>query len=131
MLQITIPYAAKPQGSKKAFLVNGRPVLVEASAGLKERRAEFISYIHGNIGDWSTPEPEHPIRVYIKLQFERPKTVKRLHMTTTPDIDKAARFILDILTKSGVVHDDRQITELQLVKTYGTYNATYIEVDYA
>jgi Holliday junction resolvase RusA-like endonuclease len=131
MLQITIPYAAKPQGSKKAYLVKGRPVLVEASPGLKERRAEFISYIHGNIGDWSTPDPDHPIRVYIHFRFERPKTVKRLYMTTTPDIDKAARFILDILTQSGVVHDDRQITELSLIKTYGNYNATYIEVDYA
>jgi Holliday junction resolvase RusA-like endonuclease len=131
MLQITIPYAAKPQGSKKAFLVNGRPVLVEASKGLKERRAEFIAYIHGNLGDWSTPDQDEPVRVFIEFQFERPKSSKRRYMTTTPDIDKAARFILDVLTQSGVIHDDKQITELALYKTYGEHNATYIELDHA
>lgn len=131
MLQVTIPLAPKPQGSKKAYVVNGRAVLVEASKGLKEHRQTFIGHIHAQLGDWVMPNPDHPIRVFIRMQFARPKTVKRLHMTTTPDIDKAARFCLDVLTQSGVINDDRQITELTLVKVYGPVNETLIEMDYA
>jgi Holliday junction resolvase RusA-like endonuclease len=102
--------------------------LVEASPGLKERRAEFIAYIHGNLGSWETPDPDEPISVYVEMVFERPKTVKRQHMTTTPDVDKTGRFILDVLTQSGVLHDDRQVTDLTLIKRYGANSTTYIEV---
>lgn len=128
MFQLMIPYAPKPQGSKKAFVIKGRPVLVEASAGLKVRRSEFIAFIKANLDGWITPTVDVPVHVSVEMVFERPKTVKRIHMTTTPDIDKTGRFILDVLTQSGVVTDDRQITDLTLIKRYGAKNSTYIEV---
>ena len=128
MLKLQIPYAPKPQGSKKAFVIKGRPVLVEASTGLKVRRAEFIAHIKANLGSWITPAVDKPISVIVEMVFERPKTVKRIHMTTTPDVDKTGRFVLDVLTQSGVVTDDRQITDLTLIKRYGATNSTYIEV---
>ena len=128
MFQLMIPYAPKPQGSKKAFVIKGRPVLVEASTGLKVRRSEFIAFIRANLGSWETPEVDVPIHVSVEMVFQRPKTVKRIHMTTTPDIDKTGRFILDVLTQSGVVTDDRQITDLTLIKRDGNDNITYIEV---
>ena len=128
MLQMEIPYAPKPQGSKKAFVIKGRPVLVEASSGLKVRRSEFIAFIKANLGEWVTPAVDVPIHVLVEMVFERPKTVKRQHMTTTPDVDKTGRFVLDVLTQSGVVTDDRQITDLTLIKRYGAKNSTYIEV---
>jgi Holliday junction resolvase RusA-like endonuclease len=128
MLKLMIPYAPKPQGSKKAFVIKGRPVLVEASNGLKVRRAEFIAFIKSNLGGWITPTVDKPIAVLVEMVFERPKTVKRQHMTTTPDVDKTGRFVLDVLTQSGVVTDDRQVTDLTLIKRYGATNSTYIEV---
>ena len=128
MLKLMIPYAPKPQGSKKAFVIKGRPVLVEASTGLKVRRAEFIAFIKSNLGGWITPTVDKPIAVLVEMVFERPKTVKRQHMTTTPDVDKTGRFVLDVLTQSGVVTDDRQVTDLTLIKRYGATNSTYIEV---
>ena len=128
MFQAIIPLAAKPQGSKTPFKRGNKIVLVEASKGLKERRAEFIKHLIDNAGEWRQPDKDTPLGVVIIFHFVKPKTAKRPHMTTVPDIDKTARFVLDCLTQSGVIYDDRQITVLNLQKVYSPRDATIVSV---
>lgn len=127
-MKFVIPLAAKPQGSKKAFLVNGRPVLVEASANLKTLRNNFTEYIRSQANGWAITDKDIPVKVSIFFVFAKPKSVKRKHMTTIPDIDKTARFCCDALTNAGVITDDRQITVLHLEKRYGPKDVTIIEI---
>jgi Holliday junction resolvase RusA-like endonuclease len=126
MLRLEIPLAAKPQGSKKAFTVKGRTVLVEASKGLKERRGSFIQHIRSQAHGWSVPDKDEPLWVEISFYIARPKTVKRPWMTTIPDLDKLIRFTLDCLTQAGVIEDDRQIVNIDAAKTYADKDETVI-----
>lgn len=129
-MQFRIPLPAKPQGSKKAFIINGRPVLVEASNDLKKHRTVYSELIRldAEAAEWVTPDKDTPISVTIEFVFLKPKTVKRTHMTTIPDIDKIARFCLDALVNAGVLHDDRQIVNLNLSKRYGDRTITIIDI---
>ena len=130
MLDLLIPLSAKPQGSKRGFLVNGRIVMAEASKGLKEHRAHFTQLIRQQATDWVTPDADKAFIVTITFYFQKPKSAKRKHMTTIPDVDKVARFCLDALTDAGIWLDDKQVTDLQLFKVYGDSNLTEIMVRY-
>lgn len=129
MLKLQIPLAAKPQGSKKAFTVKGRTVLVEASNGLKQRRASFIQHIRNQNHGWIVPDKDEPLIVRIDFFISKPKTVKRMWMTTIPDLDKLVRFTLDCLTQSGVILDDRQVVHIDAMKCYATTDETVIEIE--
>lgn len=130
MLNLVIPLAAKPQGSKSAFMVNNRIVLTEASKGLKELRAEFTRQIKEQAKDWVTPSADAAFIVTIFFYFQKPKSAKRPHMTTTPDVDKTARFVLDAISDAGIWLDDKQVTDLQVFKQYSDTNLTEIMVRY-
>jgi Holliday junction resolvase RusA-like endonuclease len=55
----------------------------------------------------------------------KPKTVKRLHPTVPPDLDKLIRAVLDAMTAIAYL-DDGQVTEINAVKVYG--GAPFLEV---
>lgn len=59
-----------------------------------------------------------PITASIKFTFARPASVKRVHHTTKPDVDKLARAILDSL-KGVLIVDDSMINALAVTKEYG------------
>ena len=119
-----------PQGSMKAFVVKGRPILTSTSKNLKEWRNlvayQANSYITENslVGFYANAEP---VKVVAKFYFARPKShfkasgELRLRAPrfkrTRPDIDKLARAVLDALT--GVFfEDDSQVVFLQVEKEY-------------
>lgn len=58
--------------------------------------------------------------VYVLLDFwlPRPKTVKRVHPTVKPDVDKLTRAVLDSLTKAGVWVDDGLVLTCHSQKRY-------------
>jgi Holliday junction resolvase RusA-like endonuclease len=55
----------------------------------------------------------------------KPKTVKRLHPTVAPDLDKLIRAVLDSMTAIAYL-DDGQVTEINATKIYGV--APFLEV---
>ncbi|WP_082581205.1 RusA family crossover junction endodeoxyribonuclease [Leifsonia sp. Root227] len=63
--------------------------------------------------------------VYVLLDFwlPRPKTVKRVHPTTRPDVDKLSRAVLDALTAARVWTDDSLVLSLHAVKKYADEGA--------
>ena len=130
-LTITIPLAAKPQGSKKAYVISGRAVLVEASKDLKTLRAEFSRQIteQAYLDKWVRIDRPNPAHVTITFTFVRPGSVKREHMTVVPDVDKLTRFCLDAVTQAdNIWEDDSQVTELHVYKQYGAEPKTEIRI---
>jgi Holliday junction resolvase RusA-like endonuclease len=111
-----------PQGSKTATVINGRAVMFEAN----KKHKPWREHVRASIGHLGTPSTQ-PVRVELIFWFERPKTVKREHMTVKPDLDKLARSILDSLSGS-VIKDDSQVIILNLRKEYGDKAGVLIRV---
>lgn len=89
----------KPQGSKRHV---GNGIMVEASAGLKMWRDTVTQYI---------------AMFKRRTRFEGHVTVSLEFVTKRDaDIDKLCRAILDALTQSGLILDDRMVTELHATK---------------
>jgi len=101
-----------PQGSKTAMVVNGRAVMFEANKKHKGWRNHVSTVI---------PQLEQPstnaVRVELQFYFNKPKTVKRDHMSVKPDIDKLSRSVLDCLS-GRIIKDDSQVIILNARKEY-------------
>lgn len=109
-----------PQGSKRAFVVNGRPVLVEASKNVRPWR-DAVRREAVDAMDGRTPFTG-PILLAVTFRMPRPKTVKRPYPSTRPDLDKVLRATCDALTKVVYV-DDGQVVQFDVIKSYGTPGA--------
>lgn len=60
-----------------------------------------------------------PVSVAMQFHYDRPKTRKwDVWKTSSPDIDKAARAVLDALTMSGMIVDDSRVVELTARKFF-------------
>lgn len=111
-----------PQGSKTAMVVNGRAVMFEAN---KKHKA-WRDHVRATVGTLETPSTQ-PVRVELQFWFERPKTVKRDHMSVKPDLDKLSRSVLDAIT-GGILKDDSQVVILNARKEYGDKPGVLIRV---
>jgi Holliday junction resolvase RusA-like endonuclease len=111
-----------PQGSKTAMVVNGRAVMFEAN---KKHKA-WRDHVKATVGSLETPSTQ-PVRVELQFWFEKPKTVKRAHMSVKPDIDKLSRSVLDAIT-GGILKDDSQVVILNARKEYGDKPGVLIRV---
>ena len=126
------------QGSKRAFVVKGRAVMVDADKKLKPWRQAVTDAAAEERGD--NPLFMGPVRVRVRFVFPRPKSHygtgrnaevlkpnAPLFVDKKPDIDKLLRAIFDALT--GVVFkDDSQVTTVESSKVYGAYSQAIIEV---
>lgn len=66
-----------------------------------------------------------PVRVDLVMVWARPKRLQRtdpaarLPKTTPPDLDNVIKSILDGITASNVLHDDRSIQKCSASKWFG------------
>jgi Holliday junction resolvase RusA-like endonuclease len=130
-LVIYIPIEAQPQGSKNAFIVNGKVVLVESSSNLKKNRKTVSAHITSEAYKDKWVRVDKPEAVFVQAVFgmRKPPSVKRKQHTVAPDLDKLGRFLLDALTDAGnVFEDDSQVTELNLAKLYSDAPGIYLKV---
>jgi Holliday junction resolvase RusA-like endonuclease len=104
------------------MVVNGRAVMFEAN----KRHKLWRDHVKATVGSLETPSTK-PVRVELMFTFERPKTVKREHMSVKPDIDKLSRSVLDAIT-GGIVKDDSQVIILNARKEYGDKAGVLIRV---
>lgn len=119
MTSFTVIGTPKPQGSKRAYIRGGRPILTEsAGAPLRDWRTDVQqAAITHHIGDPYTG----PLTVFLEFSLTRPKShpkTKPTYPTSRPDIDKLSRAVLDALTHI-VFKDDSQVTSLSAVKRWG------------
>lgn len=108
------------QGSKNAFVHNGRAILTE-SGGDKWRLWRHAVNTEARIA-WQGQGPiEGPVGLEITVDLPRPQSAPKRRTwptkTRSGDVDKLARAILDALT--GVVYaDDAQVTYLSIAKDW-------------
>lgn len=131
-LTIHVVGTPAPQGSKRAFVVNGRAVMAESSKKVKPWRQDVVAAVKEVLAveDWWAIPPG-PVRVDITFFLPRP----RYHFRTgkhanelkpnaptwcdkKPDKDKLERATCDALTTAGVIRDDAQIASGLVEKRY-------------
>lgn len=106
-----------PQGSKRAFVVNGRAVLTESSAKVKPWREAVVN---AAVDAMNGREPlQGAVEVTVTFRLPKPQTVKRDLPHVRPDADKLTRSTLDALTTAQVFRDDSQVCDLHVYKRYG------------
>lgn len=110
-----------PQGSKRAFVVNGRAVLTEMSKKVAPWRAAVAAEARRR----GVETADGPIRLDIDFRVPAPKTMPkgRWLPDVRPDLDKYLRSTLDGLKSGGVYNDDSQVCEIHACKFYGTPGA--------
>ena len=118
-LSVTVYGKPQGQGSKTGYVIKGRAVLVDANKNLPAWRKQAIADIRAAATDWVTPEPHTPLTLEVKFYYDKPKTVKREHMTVKFDLDHTIRAVGDALTQAGVIPDDSHITVINATKLYG------------
>lgn len=121
-----------PQGSKSAFVVNGRARLVEASGKkhkLWRQQVTDAAREAATVNGHSAFPLDGPLEVRVRFFMPVPKTVKvgEFH-AKTPDVDKLARSVLDSLTMAGVWCDDSRVSVLSAEKVYAHHREPGCEV---
>lgn len=108
-----------PQGSKRAYVVKGRAVLVESSAKVKPWRATVAQAAHEAALSSGWEPTDAPVSVTVTFWLKRPASVKRDLPDRKPDIDKLLRSVLDGISDAGVVWtDDARVVDLYAAKRY-------------
>lgn len=106
----------QPQGSARAFVRNGKPIITSTNKNLHDWRRL--------IADAAQEHAQlHSGAVMVRATFLMPKPksapkTKAIFCTKRPDIDKLLRGLLDALT--GVFYkDDSQVIHVDVQKSYG------------
>lgn len=124
---LTVAGRPAPQGSKSAFIVNGKVNLVEQSKRLPAYRKAIAAECVKQATNWIRYD-HAPIAVSINFTLKPPKKHGE-YPVAPPDIDKLCRSVLDGITQSGVIwRDDSQVVVLKATKTYSEHERTEIEV---
>lgn len=128
VISFFIPGVPRPKGSSQIYHTkNGSPYVAAGS----KYQYEWENTIRDTILTEApqlhthTPYDESPVQkhylqpVGLQLVFKlTPTKAYRTHTTSYPDIDKLTRCTLDALTKSHLIHDDRQIVYTETMKQY-------------
>lgn len=112
-----------PQGSMRAFNVNGRARISQGGSAESRRKLGDWRQAIGEEARRALPEDatllEGPVYVTVSFLLPKPKSApkKLRHCTKKPDLDKLLRALLDAL--SGVIFtDDSQVVSLTAAKSY-------------
>lgn len=108
-----------PQGSKKAFVIRRRAVIVDDNAPkLKPWRLKITQAAVVALAGRSGFPAQHPVAVLVDFYMPRAVSVKRARPSVRPDVDKKVRSVLDALTDAGVYADDGQVVALHALDWY-------------
>lgn len=115
MISFWVSGKPQPQGSAKAFVVNGRARITSANRNLNQWRDLVASQAQGIV-----PAPiTGPVELRLEFHLPRPATLpkKVLHHIKRPDLDKLVRAACDAITHV-LIRDDAQVVILTAVKLY-------------
>lgn len=115
-----VPY---PQGSKRAFVANGKAIMTEASGtGHAAWRNAVAEAAHARAATCGTFTG--PLHLDVSFLFPMPKSRSRAKRdagacpkTTAPDLDKLLRTVGDALKAGGLIADDALIVSVCASKT--------------
>ena len=107
-----------PQGSMRAFVVKGRPVITSTAKGL----AQWRQLVALRAQEVAREVFEGPVCIDLHFRMPKPKSApkkKRTYATKRPDLDKLIRSVLDSVTHV-LIRDDAQVVEIRATKDYGS-----------
>ncbi len=115
MITFFVAGVPAPQGSTRAFVVKGRPIITHSNRNTKEWRQRIATEAQA----LGVPCTDGPVVVRLTFNMPRPKSLpkKVSYHTKKPDIDKLARAVLDGIT-GILIRDDSQVWSLSATKTY-------------
>jgi Holliday junction resolvase RusA-like endonuclease len=109
-----------PQGSKRAFITNGRAVVTDVNAATLRTWREDVKHAALDAMNGHLPMLG-PLELLVTFVLMKPASVKRLWPHVRPDLDKLLRSTGDALTSAGVYGDDSQIVKVTAQKVYGIH----------
>ena len=128
-LVVIVPGLPQPQGSSRAFVRGGKPVITSDNPRLASWRMDVAHCAQAAMREAHLTAPlVGPVRVAVRFALPKPQRTRRQHPTVRPDVDKLARAVLDALTLASVWVDDAQVVILVAQKAYDPVASTYIEV---
>jgi Holliday junction resolvase RusA-like endonuclease len=109
-----------PQGSKNAFVIGKRAVMVEASKHLPAWRNEIVLAVKQLF--YATEDVSKfvdPVRLKVTFYIDRPKQPRhKLWPASKPDLDHYIRAVGDALTIGGLLVDDALIVQIEAEKVW-------------
>ena len=117
MITVFVPGVPAPQGSAKAYVVQGRAIVTHDNDNTMPWRSQVASFIRQAIGP-GIAHPTGPVKVELLFLMPRrkaePKRTTPAH-TRKPDVDKLIRSCLDAMT-GLIFSDDAQVTKVRAEK---------------
>jgi crossover junction endodeoxyribonuclease RusA len=109
-----------PQGSKNAFVIGKRAVMVEASKHLPAWRNDVILAVKKLFADSEDVSKfVEPVKLKVTFYIERPKQPKyKIYPGGKPDLDHYIRAGGDALTIGGLLADDSLIVKILAEKVW-------------
>lgn len=128
-IRFFVPGTPIPQGSKRAYVVGKRAVVVDSNADkLKPWREKVTAAATVALAGRSGFSKDADIAVLYDFYFTVPKTVTRNRPNVRVDLDKLERAIGDALTDAGVWVDDGQVVNSHTQKWYAETPGVHITV---
>lgn len=132
VLSVHVVGTPKAQGSKRAFVVQGKDdakpravVADSAKAPLKDWRGDVTAAVQAAMArrESTTAWPVlGPLAVRLVFALPRPSSAPKDRRVwpsgRVGDVDKLARAVLDSIEAAGVMKDDAQVVDLRVVKDY-------------
>lgn len=110
-----------PKGSKRAFAVGGRAMVVDDNKpALRDWTRQVNDKLQG-LAEAGLPTLDGPLYVVARFYMPKPKSAPKRRRTwpdKKPDLDKLLRALLDPLVKTRLIADDARIVELHAEKRY-------------
>ena len=109
-----------PQGSKNAYVIGKRAVMVEASKHLPAWRNDVILAVKQLFYDTEDVSKFiKPVKVRMTFFIDRPKQPKyKIYPGGKPDLDHYIRGCADALVIGGLLQDDSLIVKIQAEKVW-------------
>ncbi|MDQ1174208.1 Holliday junction resolvase RusA-like endonuclease [Microbacterium testaceum] len=117
-----------PQGSKKAFVVGKRAVIVDVKPELLAAWRQQVARVAFSVFAFRGPV-DGPCRVDAAFVLPRPASVKRDLPSVPPDLDKLLRAVFDGITQAeNVWPDDSRVVEAHTSKVYGAAPGVHVTI---
>ncbi len=109
-----------PQGSKNAYVIGKRAVMVEASKHLPAWRTAVVGMVSQLFNDTqNVAKFTQPVKLKVTFFIERPKNPKhKAFPGGKPDLDHYIRAVGDALTIGGLLADDALIVQIDAEKVW-------------
>lgn len=123
-LDVFVIGSPAPQGSKRYLGVSsGGKARFRESAG--DKLDSWRADVRAALAYCPVAPSDRRVPVSVKIEFYRPrrksdKVSANPLWTTTPDVDKLARAVLDCLESRGVIDNDAQVIHLEAWKLFAS-----------